>query len=120
MGTHVFIGGLSNPHLRERDLEKFFEGYGRIEEVVIKQGYGFVVFEDEREAKDAVDECNGKSISGDRVNVEFARRQGDGAPRGGRRDDRGRFGDWGRDRFGGRGGGRFRDRRGGGGRFDDR
>jgi len=120
MGTRVFIGGLRNPRLRERDLEKFFEGYGRIDEVVIKQGYGFVVFEDDRDAKDAVDECDGKSISGDRITVEFARRRGDGAPRGGRFGDSrgGRFDDR-------RGGGRFDDRRGGGdrggrGRFDDR
>ena len=25
-GTRVFVGGLKNPRVRERDLEKFFEG----------------------------------------------------------------------------------------------
>ena len=25
-GTRVFVGGLKNPRLREKDLEKFFEG----------------------------------------------------------------------------------------------
>lgn len=41
-GCRVFIGRLS-PHARERDVEKFFKGYGRIREVNLKNGFGFVV-----------------------------------------------------------------------------
>ena len=26
MGTRIFVGGLRDPHLRERDLERFFKG----------------------------------------------------------------------------------------------
>lgn len=41
-GCRVFIGRLS-PHARERDVEKFFKGYGRIREINLKNGFGFVV-----------------------------------------------------------------------------
>jgi arginine/serine-rich splicing factor 4/5/6 len=40
--TRVFIGRLPN-RASERDVEHFFRGYGRIREVTLKQGYGFVV-----------------------------------------------------------------------------
>jgi len=124
----VFVGGLKNPRLREKDLEKFFEGFGRIDDIVLKQGYGFVVFKDDRDAKDAVDELDGKSMSGDRLTVELARSRpgpGGGGSGGGGRGfgDRGRFGPrggrggFGRDRDGGFGG---RDGRRGGGRAPGR
>jgi RNA recognition motif-containing protein len=41
-GTRVYVGGL--PYgVREKDLERFFKGYGRIRDILIKNGYGFVV-----------------------------------------------------------------------------
>ena len=42
MGTRVYIGRLSY-QVRERDIERFFKGYGRIRELLLKNGYGFVV-----------------------------------------------------------------------------
>ena len=42
MGTRVFIGRLSH-HAREKDVERFFRGYGRIRDIMLKNGYGFVV-----------------------------------------------------------------------------
>ncbi|XP_023237922.1 serine-arginine protein 55-like [Centruroides vittatus] len=77
MGTRVYIGRLSYD-IRERDLEKFFKGYGRIREILIKNGFGFVEFDDYRDADDAVYELNGKDLLGERVTVEHAR----GPPRG--------------------------------------
>lgn len=44
MGTRVYIGRLSH-HARERDVERFFKGYGRLRDVMLKNGYGFVVSE---------------------------------------------------------------------------
>ncbi|CAG7722571.1 unnamed protein product, partial [Allacma fusca] len=35
-GTRVYIGGV-----REKDLERFFKGYGRIRDILIKNSYGF-------------------------------------------------------------------------------
>ncbi|ODM92346.1 Serine-arginine protein 55 [Orchesella cincta] len=78
-GTRVYIGGL--PYgVREKDLERFFKGYGRIRDILIKNGYGFVEFDDYRDADDAVYELNGKDLLGERVIVERAR----GVPRDGR------------------------------------
>lgn len=36
------MGRLSN-QANERDVEKFFKGYGRLKEVNLKNGFGFVV-----------------------------------------------------------------------------
>merc|ERR1712111_277446 len=102
----VYIGNLGSD-VRERDVEKFFKGFGKLGEISIKNGYGFVDFDDYRDADDAVHDLDGKDIRVVRVRVELARE---------RRDrDRG-------DRRGGRGGDRFGDRRGGGDRrgFGDR
>ncbi|XP_027199249.2 serine and arginine rich splicing factor B52 [Dermatophagoides pteronyssinus] len=99
-GTRVYVGRISYD-VRERDIEKFFKGYGRIREILLKDGFAFVEFDDHRDAEDAVYELNGKDMLGERVNVEFAR--GNGRGRGGR--------------FGGRSfyGSRFSSRNGGGG-----
>ena len=40
--ARVYIGRLSN-YARDRDVEKFFKGFGRIKEIMIKNGYCFVV-----------------------------------------------------------------------------
>ncbi|XP_076315648.1 serine-arginine protein 55-like [Tachypleus tridentatus] len=42
MGTRVYIGCL-NCDCCERNLEKFFKGYGWIREVLIRNGFGFMV-----------------------------------------------------------------------------
>lgn len=84
MTTRVFVGRL-NYDVRERDLEKFFKGYGRIGEVLLKNGYGFVEFDDYRDAEDAVHDLNGKKLMGERISVELARgiRRGPGTGYGG-------------------------------------
>lgn len=42
VGSRVYVGGL--PYgCRERDLEKFFKGYGRTRDILLKNGYGFIV-----------------------------------------------------------------------------
>ncbi|KAK0093651.1 hypothetical protein PV326_013003, partial [Microctonus aethiopoides] len=65
VGTRVYVGGL--PYgIKERDLERFFRGYGRFRDVLIKNGYGFVEFDDYRDADDAVYELNGKELLGER------------------------------------------------------
>lgn len=42
MSSRVYIGHLSS-RASERDVEHFFRGFGRIRDVVIKSGFGFVV-----------------------------------------------------------------------------
>jgi arginine/serine-rich splicing factor 4/5/6 len=46
-GQRVYIGNIPS-NAGERDVEKFFKGYGRLREVVVKNGYGFVEFESHR------------------------------------------------------------------------
>lgn len=41
-GCRIFIGRLS-PSAREKDVERFFKGYGRIRDIDLKKGFGFVV-----------------------------------------------------------------------------
>ncbi|KAK8778811.1 hypothetical protein V5799_019849 [Amblyomma americanum] len=79
MATRVFVGRL-NYEVRERDLERFFRGYGRIEDIVLKNGFGFVDFDNHRDAEDAVRDLNGKRLLGERVTVELARGMRRGPP----------------------------------------
>ena len=65
MGTRVYVGRLPYD-VRERDIEKFFKGFGRIREVLMKDGFAFVEFEDHRDADDAVYELNGKELLNER------------------------------------------------------
>merc|ERR1712142_468967 len=115
MSTYeLFVGHLS-PDTRQRDLERLFKdrGFSRhISEVVVKAGYGFVGFEDRRDADDAIVDLNGRELLGSRIQVEYAKQSGDRGGRGGRdfgssrddRDDRGRE----RRGYGGGGGGGYR------------
>lgn len=75
--ARLYIGRLSYD-VRERDLERFFKGYGKIREILIKNGFGFVEFDCFKDADDAVYELNGKELLGERVTIEHAR----GSPRG--------------------------------------
>ncbi|MPD02081.1 Serine-arginine protein 55 [Portunus trituberculatus] len=63
--ARVYVGGL-HYNCRERDLERFFKRYGRLRDCLIKNGYGFVEFEEERDADDAVYEMNGRELLGER------------------------------------------------------
>jgi len=68
----VYLGNLSDD-CRDRDIEKFLKGYGRVRNIVIKGNYGFAEFEDREDAKDAVKDLDGKSFMGGRIRVEHAR-----------------------------------------------
>ncbi|VDK38365.1 unnamed protein product [Taenia asiatica] len=70
--SRVYIGRLP-ARCCERDIEKFFRGYGRLRDIVLKTGYGFVEFDDERDADDAVYDLHGRELRGERIVVEHAR-----------------------------------------------
>ena len=61
----VYVGNIGSD-TRERDLEKFFKGFGKIGEIAVKNGYGFVNFDDHRDADDAVHDLDGKDLHGSR------------------------------------------------------
>lgn len=75
--SRIYIGRLSY-RARESDVERFFRGYGKIRDIMLKNGYCFVEFDDDRDAEDAVHDLSGKELCGDRVIVEHAK----GIPRG--------------------------------------
>ena len=84
----------------------FFRGYGKVRDVILKSGFGFVEFDSSRDAVDAVEDLkqvlyiqnilikhifSGRELCGDRVKIELSRRSdrrggGDRFERGGRGD----------------------------------
>uniref|UniRef100_A0A2A6C8S1 Tftc-3 n=1 Tax=Pristionchus pacificus TaxID=54126 RepID=A0A2A6C8S1_PRIPA len=99
MANRVYIGRLSS-RATERDVEHFFRGYGKLRDIVLKNGFGFIEFDSSRDADDAIYDLNGKELAGERVMLEFSRR-------GPRADAYGGRGGGGRDSFGARGGNRY-------------
>nr|CAD2160697.1 unnamed protein product [Meloidogyne enterolobii] len=71
--SRVYIGNLSS-RVTDRELEHFFRGFGKIRDVMLKNGFGFVEFDDYRDAEDAVYELNGRELCGHRVVVEISHR----------------------------------------------
>ncbi|CAM4777167.1 unnamed protein product [Rotaria magnacalcarata] len=74
----VFLGDLSRDATKE-EVEKAFSYYGKLRNVWLSRspwGYGFIDFEDQRDAADAVKALDGKMICGSRVRVEFSHGRG--------------------------------------------
>lgn len=120
----VVINDLSKS-ARSSDVENFFQGFGRLNDISLKSGYAVVEFDNSRDADDAVRRLNGRRICDDRVSLELEKvkteyRGGGGGGRDDRRrDDRDdRRDDRGRDRRDDRYDDRRDDRRNGG--YNDR
>ncbi|KAJ1479886.1 hypothetical protein T484DRAFT_1669109 [Baffinella frigidus] len=112
-GTKVFIGNLA-PECDGRDLRDFFRDYGVINDAWVARkppGFGFVWLDDERDARDAVRDLDGRDCRGKRVRIELS--SGRGPSGGGGGGGGGGYGGGGGDRRDDRGGG------GGGGRGYD-
>lgn len=88
--SKIFIGGLIEG-TSQSELERKFEKYGRIENVWLNKGFGFVKYEESRDAEDALKEMDGQRVCGTRVRVEMAhgsnRGGGGGGGRGGYRSN---------------------------------
>ncbi|KAG0300037.1 hypothetical protein BGZ98_009547 [Dissophora globulifera] len=65
MTTRVYLGHLARD-ASDRDVEGLFKNYGRIREVTLKNGFGFVEFADAKDADDAVFDFHGKEFMGER------------------------------------------------------
>ncbi|KAF5373686.1 hypothetical protein D9758_000874 [Tetrapyrgos nigripes] len=74
MARRLYLGRLP-AEARQDDIEKLFEGYGRVVECTVKagKGFGFVEFESSKDAEDAVQNFNGKNFMGTTIVVEFAK-----------------------------------------------
>jgi len=71
-GCRVYIGNLPKD-CREKDIDRCFRTFGRIRDILVKTGYGFVEFDDHRDADDAVYDMDGRDLLGERITVEIAR-----------------------------------------------
>ena len=76
MDNQIFIGRLLK-HICSRDLEDIFFPYGKLIRCEVKQrirlAYGFFVFENRRDAEDAIRLENDREIMGTRIVVEWSR-----------------------------------------------
>lgn len=71
-GQSLYMGGLSE-RVRTRDIEDFFRGYGKIVDISLKAKYGFIEFEDQHDAEDAVRDLDDKKLQGERVKLEMSK-----------------------------------------------
>lgn len=114
MTNKIYVGNLSY-RTAEDQLAQHFGKFGQISSTVIvidratnrSKGFGFITFESESAAQQAVQEMNGKEIDGRTVKVSIAKppkeREAGGGGMGGRSSG-GRSGGFGARREGGHGG----------------
>lgn len=75
--SKIYVGDLPT-HSTKEDVEDAFSYYGPIKNVWVARnppGFGFVEFEDRRDAEDAVRGFDGREINGRRVRVEMSNPQ---------------------------------------------
>ncbi|KAJ7940209.1 hypothetical protein B0H13DRAFT_2395498 [Mycena leptocephala] len=72
MSRRLYLGRLS-ADARSEEVSKLFEGYGNIIDCRVMTGFGFVEFENAKDAEDAVTNFNGKPFMGQNIVVEFAK-----------------------------------------------
>lgn len=100
MSKKLFVGGL-NWNTTDDGLREAFEAFGQIREAKVimdretgrSRGFGFVTFEDDAAADQAITAMNGKELEGRRVQVNEAQERGIGRPAGGSAGRGGRYRD---------------------------
>ncbi|KYQ88329.1 RNA-binding region RNP-1 domain-containing protein [Tieghemostelium lacteum] len=65
----VYIGKIS-PKTTKEDLETAFKKFGKILSCDLKPGYAFVEFETDKSAKEAIEEMDGTTLAGEKIQVE--------------------------------------------------
>ncbi|ETW05167.1 hypothetical protein H310_04169 [Aphanomyces invadans] len=70
----VFLGNLpfGDDNVLEADIRAQFQKYGDIAEVILKKGFAFLSYLDERDAEDAVREMDNSDFGGRKIRVSFA------------------------------------------------
>jgi cold-inducible RNA-binding protein len=90
MSMKLYVGGLAYS-VTEAELEAFFAEQGKVTSVAVikdrdsgqSKGFGFVEMEDLKDGQKAIQELNGKELSGRALVVNQARPQEDRRPSGG-------------------------------------
>jgi len=105
------VGNISS-RVREKDMRRKFEKYGKIRRLELLRDFAFVDYEDPDDARDAIEGLDGYDMEGRSLQVALARSKGPGGGRGSPgRDDRGRGGRIGHEVGSGVRGGAVRGRR---------
>lgn len=68
----LFIGNLDES-TKTNDIRPLFEKYGKILELDVVKNYGFVHFQNENDAREAIANLNGYVINGNAIKVENAK-----------------------------------------------
>jgi len=55
------------------DVESFFKGYGDIESISLKPGYGFITMSHRRDAERIVKNLDGEKMAGEKVDIQHAK-----------------------------------------------
>ena len=61
MEAKVYVGNLDRD-TSEDHLRRAFERFGEVDEVILKDGFGFVRMRESRDAEDAIRELNGQLV----------------------------------------------------------
>jgi len=96
---NIYVGNLSYDASTE-NLRQAFEAYGEVSSATIvkdkysgqSRGFAFVEMPNSAEAQTAIENLNGKDLSGKQMNVSEARPRADRGGPGGRGGNRGRSG----------------------------
>lgn len=82
LGSRMFIGNLPHDRLSKKDVFRLFYPYGRLAQISIKVGYGFVQFYEREDCEAAIGQQQGMIITGRKVHLEISKPQKEGAGRG--------------------------------------
>ncbi len=82
MAKKLYVGGLAYA-VTDKDLEEIFAAIGKVDSAVVikdrdsgqSKGFGFVEMSNDDEAQKAIQEMNGKEVSGRSLTVNEARPQ---------------------------------------------
>ncbi|KAJ5584540.1 uncharacterized protein N7459_004340 [Penicillium hispanicum] len=72
--TRLYLGNLPR-NVTKQDIEEHFSthGSGKITEIKLMNGFGFIEYEDAMDARDVVPAFHGSDFKGERLTVQFAR-----------------------------------------------
>uniref|UniRef100_T1IL61 RRM domain-containing protein n=1 Tax=Strigamia maritima TaxID=126957 RepID=T1IL61_STRMM len=73
LGTRLYIGGVKY-NVERIDLKQFFWDYEKLTEISIKNGRGYVDFDNQDSADRAVQHLHGKNLMGRRITLEYESR----------------------------------------------
>lgn len=78
----LFVVNFDPSRIDERDIERHFDVYGRVERVQIRKNFAFVQFEDIEDAIVALEKTNNSTLGRNVITVEYATKRDEAAEKG--------------------------------------